>query len=105
MQQISLRKHEIYLFIYTFTYLFIYSFTYLFIDNPHIQLRFPQITLALSHSELQNVESHWCCTGTVSAALSATLSPAINKHSLYCDVTSSLNIQATNFESSRKTAS
>jgi len=38
-------------------YLFIYSFTYLFIDNPQIQLRIPQKTLALSHSELQTVQT------------------------------------------------
>jgi len=81
----------IYLFIYAFTYLCIH---YLFIDNPHIQLRFPQITLALSYRPYR----------VIGAALSARLSPAINKHSLYCDITSSLNIQATNFESSRKTA-
>jgi len=87
-----------------FMHSLIYLYINLFIDNPHIQLRFPQITLALSHSELQKVKNHWCYIATISAALSARLSPAINKHSLYCEITSSLNIQVTNFESSQKTA-
>ena len=74
MLQISSRQLEIYLFINLFTY----SFTYLFIDHPQLQLRFPHITHLLNHSEIQTVQSHWCCMAT----LSASLSPAIKKNTL-----------------------
>jgi hypothetical protein len=90
------------LFIHSLIYLFIYSFTYLL--TIHISSwgfhKYPVLWVTLSYRQYRQssvlYSDYQCCP--------LCKFQSGDKHSWYCDITLSLNIQATNFESSRKIA-